>query len=56
MNRDEIPPGTLYLLILKNLALRREVQGCRFDPKRPGIVLQGGEHSLGAITRVIQTA
>jgi hypothetical protein len=56
VNRDEIPPGTLYLLILETVALHREVQGCRLDPKRLGIVLQGGEHSLGAITRVIQTA
>jgi hypothetical protein len=56
VNRDEIPPGTLYLLILKTVALHREVQGCRLDPKRLGIVLQAGGHSLGAITRVIQTA
>ena len=27
MNRDEIPPGTLYLLILKTLALRGESHG-----------------------------
>ncbi len=27
MNRDEIPPGTLYMLILKTLALQRESQG-----------------------------
>ncbi|MGA3048452.1 MAG: PadR family transcriptional regulator [Terracidiphilus sp.] len=27
MNRDEIPPGTLYLLILKTLALQRELHG-----------------------------
>jgi transcriptional regulator len=27
MNRDEIPPGTLYLLILKTLALRGELHG-----------------------------
>ena len=56
VNRDEIPPGTLYLLILETVALHREVQGCRLDPKRLGIVLQAGGHSLGAITRVIQTA
>ena len=27
MNRDEIPPGTLYLLILKTLALHGEQHG-----------------------------
>ena len=27
MNRDEIPPGTLYLLILKSLARRGELHG-----------------------------
>ena len=27
MNRDEIPPGTLYLLILKTLALQGELHG-----------------------------
>jgi PadR family transcriptional regulator, regulatory protein PadR len=27
VNRDEIPPGTLYLLILKTLALRGESHG-----------------------------
>ncbi len=27
MTRDEIPPGTLYLLILKTLALRGELHG-----------------------------
>ena len=27
MNRDEIPPGTLYLLILKTLALHGELHG-----------------------------
>ena len=27
MNRDEIPPGTLYLLILKILALHGELHG-----------------------------
>jgi len=27
MNRDEIPPGTLYLLILKTLALHGEAHG-----------------------------
>jgi len=27
MNRDEIPPGTLYLLILKALTLRGELHG-----------------------------
>lgn len=27
MNRDEIPPGTLYLLILKTLALNGELHG-----------------------------
>src|SRR5271163_614731 len=27
MNRDEIPPGTLYLLILKTLALRGKSHG-----------------------------
>jgi PadR family transcriptional regulator, regulatory protein PadR len=27
MNRDEIPPGTLYLLILKALALRGQLHG-----------------------------
>ena len=27
MSRDEIPPGTLYLLILKTLALRGELHG-----------------------------
>ena len=27
MNRDEIPPGTLYLLILKTLALRGKLHG-----------------------------
>lgn len=27
MSRDEIPPGTLYLLILKNLAVRGRLHG-----------------------------
>jgi len=27
LQRDEIPPGTLYLLILKTLALHRELHG-----------------------------
>jgi PadR family transcriptional regulator len=27
LNRDEIPPGTLYLLILKTLALHGELHG-----------------------------
>jgi PadR family transcriptional regulator, regulatory protein PadR len=27
LDRDEIPPGTLYLLILKTLALRGELHG-----------------------------
>jgi PadR family transcriptional regulator, regulatory protein PadR len=27
MKKDEIPPGTLYLLILKTLALRGELHG-----------------------------
>lgn len=27
MRRDEIPPGTLYLMILKTLARRRELHG-----------------------------
>ena len=27
MNKDEIPPGTLYLLILKTLALQGELHG-----------------------------
>jgi transcriptional regulator len=27
LNRDEIPPGTLYLLILKTLALRGKLHG-----------------------------
>ena len=27
MHRDEIPPGTLYLLILKTLAQRGELHG-----------------------------
>jgi transcriptional regulator len=27
MSRDEVPPGTLYLLILKSLALRKRLHG-----------------------------
>lgn len=27
MSRDEIPPGTLYLLILKTLAVRKKLHG-----------------------------
>jgi PadR family transcriptional regulator PadR len=27
MSRDEIPPGTLYLLILKTLSVRRKLHG-----------------------------
>ena len=27
MNKDEIPPGTLYLLVLKTLALQGELHG-----------------------------
>jgi PadR family transcriptional regulator PadR len=27
MNRDEIPPGTLYLLILKTLSVRKKLHG-----------------------------
>ena len=30
MSRDEIPPGTLYLLILKTLAVRGVLHGCEF--------------------------
>ena len=31
MQRDEIPPGTLYLLILKTLALHGELVRARWD-------------------------
>ena len=60
VNRDEIPPGTLYLLILETVALHREVQGCRLDPKRLGIVLQGestpSEQSLGSFKQLEETS
>jgi len=49
MNRDEIPPGTLYLLILKALALRGELHGYQiagFIEHSSDDVLQVEEGSL----------
>jgi PadR family transcriptional regulator, regulatory protein PadR len=49
MNRDEIPPGTLYLLILKSLALRGELHGyeiAEFIETGSDDVLQVEEGSL----------
>jgi PadR family transcriptional regulator, regulatory protein PadR len=49
MNRDEIPPGTLYLLILKSLALRGELHGyeiAEFIESGSDDVLQVEEGSL----------
>ena len=33
MNRDEIPPGTLYLLILKTLSVRGKLHGYEIAEK-----------------------
>lgn len=49
MNRDEIPPGTLYLLILKTLARGGEMHGyeiSRFIQQISEDVLQVEEGSL----------
>jgi PadR family transcriptional regulator PadR len=49
MNRDEIPPGTLYLLILKAIALRGELHGyeiAEFIQSTSDDVLQVEEGSL----------
>jgi PadR family transcriptional regulator, regulatory protein PadR len=49
MNRDEIPPGTLYLLVLKALALRGELHGyeiAEFIENSSANVLQVEEGSL----------
>jgi len=49
MNRDEIPPGTLYLLILKALVLRGELHGyemAEFIESGSDDVLQVEEGSL----------
>ena len=49
MNRDEIPPGTLYLLILKTLALHGELHGYEIAnsiQQRSEDVLQVEEGSL----------
>ena len=49
MNRDEIPPGTLYLLILKALTLRGELHGyeiASFIERSSEDVLQVEEGSL----------
>jgi len=49
MNRDEIPPGTLYLLVLKALGLRGELHGyeiAEFIEHSSDNVLQVEEGSL----------
>lgn len=49
MNRDEIPPGTLYLLILKTLALQGRLHGYEIASsiqRRSDDVLQVEEGSL----------
>jgi PadR family transcriptional regulator, regulatory protein PadR len=49
MNRDEIPPGTLYLLILKTLAVRKKLHGYEIAEaieQRSEDVLQVEEGSL----------
>ena len=49
MSRDEIPPGTLYLLILKTLALHGEAHGFEIAEaiqRRTEDVLQVEEGSL----------
>jgi PadR family transcriptional regulator, regulatory protein PadR len=46
-NRDEIPPGTLYLLILKTLAVRGRLHGYE---------IAQFQRVMGAISRIIQTA
>jgi PadR family transcriptional regulator PadR len=49
LNRDEIPPGTLYLLILKTLALQGELHGyeiANLIQQRSDDVLQVEEGSL----------
>jgi PadR family transcriptional regulator PadR len=49
VNRDEIPPGTLYLLILKTLALHGELHGYEIAnsiQQRSEDVLQVEEGSL----------
>jgi PadR family transcriptional regulator len=48
-NRDEIPPGTLYMLILKTLARQRELHGFEIAnsiQQISGAVLQVEEGSL----------
>ncbi|WP_158748911.1 PadR family transcriptional regulator [Acidobacterium sp. S8] len=49
MSRDEIPPGTLYLLILKTLAVRKKLHGyeiAEFIEQQSEDVLQVEEGSL----------
>jgi PadR family transcriptional regulator, regulatory protein PadR len=49
MSRDEIPPGTLYILILKTLAVRERLHGyeiAEFIEQQPEDILQVEEGSL----------
>ena len=49
MTRDEIPPGTLYILILKTLAVRKRLHGyeiAEFIEQQSEDVLQVEEGSL----------
>ena len=49
MSRDEIPPGTLYLLILKTLAVRKKLHGYEIAEsieQRSKDILQVEEGSL----------
>jgi PadR family transcriptional regulator PadR len=49
MSRDEIPPGTLYLLILKTLAVRKKLHGYEIAEsieQRSEDILQVEEGSL----------
>jgi PadR family transcriptional regulator PadR len=49
MSRDEIPPGTLYLLILKTLAVRKKLHGFEIAEsieQRSKDILQVEEGSL----------
>ena len=51
LHRDEIPPGTLHLLILKTLARSGEMHGWR---KQLEVEMKQFERVIGAITRVIE--
>ena len=61
-SRDEIPPGTLYLLVLKTLAVRGRLHGYEIAEsiqqghRQLHIAVSKFQRIMGAISRVIQTA